>query len=125
MTARSTALEQSRQDRDRLMASYRQQKKKQFEALFADPINGVRFKKFVETLNHFRAGHAERMVEYVRQQQHAWLQFASEDMRTAALEALGNRIVRIREQAGMAPYDDALPGEDDDFFHTIKKVIGL
>lgn len=118
-------LEAKQKERNELNIMYRIEKRKRIEALFADPINGARFRRFVASLNHFGPEHAERMVEYVRSQSDLWIGYASEDMRAAVLEAIGERIIKIREKLGLPPFDDSLPDEPDDVWAICKKVLTL
>lgn len=119
------SLDDAQKERSQLAAAYVVAKKKEREALYADPINGVRFKRFVATLNHFGPDDAARMIEYIRLQCEAWISYSSVDMHAAALEAIRNRIVRIRERAGLVPFDDPLPGQPDDVWQICKKVLEL
>ena len=116
-------LDAKQKERAELSRLYRAEKKREREELFADPINGDNFRRFVATLNHFGPEHAERMVEYVRSQCELWIECASEDMRAAVLGAIGERIIKIREKMGMAPFDDALPDEPDDVWQICRGIL--
>lgn len=116
-------LDHARQERDRLMRQYRASKQAQLRELESDPVYGEKLRKFRLTLNHFGIGHAERMVEYVEGECGKWLGEASEDFKYAVLEACDNRIQRIRMNAGLAPFDDSLPGEEPTVFDLCKKAI--
>lgn len=117
------ALDAKQKERAELSRLYRAEKKREREALFVDPIHGDNFRRFVATLNHFGPDHAERLVDYVRSQCELWIAYASEDMHAAVISAIAERIVQIRERAGLAPFDDSLPGEPDDVWQICKKVL--
>jgi hypothetical protein len=119
----SKTLEAAQKERDRLARIYKIEKARQMKALCADPIYGHRLHSFVATLNHFGPDHAERMIAYVRWQNDLWLKFAENNIRAAALEAIGERIVRIRELARLVPFDDALPGEPDDVWQVCLGIL--
>lgn len=121
-TAQRQAAERAVTDRDRLYRNYARQKKRDLAELYADPEWGDVLRKFVATLKHFGPEHAERMVEYVSGHK---LTKAPIDIRFAALQQCSYRICRIRQRAGLVPFDDPLPGEDDDVFILCKKALGL
>ena len=121
----ASPVEKAVQDRDWLYRRYRAAKKAEHEALFATAVHGPLLRKFGATLNHFGADDAGRMISYVRDQNYAWLRNAPEDIRFAALRMIGHRIQRIRQRAGLVPFDDPLPGEPDDVFRLCKREIGL
>jgi hypothetical protein len=121
--AQQTAADKALEDRDRLYRRYRVIKKAEFERLCADPIWGERLRKFVVTLKDFGADDADRMIMFVQYQGDMWLRSAPDDIRFAALQAIDRRIIRIRQRAGLAPFDDALPGEEDDVFQICKKAL--
>lgn len=125
MSSAASPVEKAIADRDRLYRNYRSAKKRQYEELFALPVHGTLLRKFNSTLGHFGIDDADRMVAYVRERNRAWLRAAPEDIRFAALEMIDHRCQRIRQRAGLVPFDDALPGEDDDVFRLCKRELGL
>jgi hypothetical protein len=118
-----TAADKALEERDRLYRRYRKAKKAEFDGLCADPHWGERLRKFAATVNHFDIDDADQMIAYVRC--HAsWLRHeAPDDIRFAALQAIDHRIVRIRQRAGLAPFDDALPDEEPDVWQLCRKAI--
>jgi len=121
-TAQQHATEKALQDRNRLYRNYKAAKKQDLAALYADPEWGDALRKFVATLTHFGPEHAERMVEYVSSHR---LTGAPADIRFAALQQCDYRITRIRQRAGLVPFDDPLPGEEDNVFLLCKKALKL
>lgn len=117
-----TAIDKALHDRDRLYRNYRAAKRQQLDDLYADTEWGDVLRKFVATLKHFGPEHADRMVEYVTGHK---LTRAPENIRFAALEQCDYRITRIRQRAGLAPFDDALPGEEPTVFQLCRKALGL
>lgn len=120
-----TALDDRQKEQDRLARNYKLAKKRQFLELCADPLHGEWFRKFVATLNHFDINDAPRMIDYVEVQNRKWISGAAPELRAACLEAIGDRIVAIRQRAGLQPFDDPMPGEAGDVFQTCKKAMGL
>jgi hypothetical protein len=110
-------------DRNQLYRHYRVAKTAEHEELFALPEYGDRLRRFNATLGHFGIADSGRMVAYVRDQNYTWLRNAPEDIRFAALQMVGQRIVRIRAKAGLVPFDDPLPHEPDDVFQLCRREL--
>ena len=119
---RQTPVEKAVHDRDRLYRQYKAAKKQELAELYADPEWGDVLRKFVATLKHFGPEHADRMVEYVSTHK---LTQAPLDIRFAALQQCDYRITRIRQRAGLVPFDDPLPGEEPTVFTLCKRALGL
>lgn len=119
------SLDDALYERNKLLRSYNRKKKYELLELYADQMYGEWFRRFVATLNHFSIEHGDRMIEYVRVESKKWLAGASVEIRHAALTAIDNRCVKIRERAGLPPFDDTMPGEEDNVFFTCKSVLGL
>lgn len=122
MTSPDNALD----ERDKLSAAYRIAKRQQLKQLCADPAWGVRLHKFIATLGHFgKPAQAELMHTYVESECNKWLRAAPENIRYAAMEAIDERCIRIRERARLQPFDDPMPGEPDNVFRSCKQMLGL
>jgi hypothetical protein len=124
----STSIEQERvekaiRERDTLYRQYRATKKRDFETLCRISGYGDRLRKFAATLNHFGIEHAARMRLYVEDECRQWLRDAPQDIRNEALSLVGNRIVQVRQRAGLVPFDDPLPDEPDKIFQTVKRML--
>lgn len=122
MNTTPTPAEKALADRDRQWRRYCAAKRQQFAELYADPAWGERLRKFGATLNHFGIEDGDRMVDYVLKSA-IWLHQAPPEIGVAALELVGLHVVRIRQKAGLAPFDDPLPGEEDDTFRLCKKAL--
>lgn len=118
----TTQTEKALTDRDRQLRRYIAAKRQQFAALYADPVHGDRLRKFGATLGHFNIEDGDRMATYVAAEAR-WLREAPPGMRHAALELVGQRLVRMRQKAGLAPFDDPLPGEPLDAYQTCKGIL--
>lgn len=121
--AQQQAAEKAVADRDRQYRRYRAAKKAELQQLFASGPWGKQLHKFHATLGHFGIDDAERLIAYVQGEARSWLLEAPYDTRCSALEIVGYRIVRVRQKAGLVPFDDALPGEPDDLFTRCKREI--
>lgn len=118
-------LDKALAERHQLDRNYRVAKRAELAKLCADSLHGNHLHKLVATLNHFGPSDAERMIAYVRGETERWLCVSSDEIRNAALSAIGERIVTIRVKAGMVPFSDPLPAQDDDVFLICKRMIGL
>lgn len=120
----ATALDHALDERQRLQRAYKHAKRQDMDRLYRTP-HGPALKKFHATLNHFNhPDHADRMLEYINREARNWLAYADKDIRHAALEAIGERCVVIRERAGEPPFCDPMPPEENVFF-TAKRILGL
>lgn len=113
-------LEQALKERDRLTRAYRASKRAQYEKAFEQE---PRLRAFDRAINRCTAADAETMISICRVYQAGWLRNASPEIRALALEIVSRRIVRIREGAGLASFDDALPWEADDVFQQVKRIL--
>lgn len=120
-----SAFDKALDERNRQLRNYRATKRAQLLELYADPLHGEWLRKFITTLGHFGAEHADRMLEYVEREARKWLATAPIDIRYAALEAIDNRCVAIRTRAGMPPFEDPMPWEEPNVFFAAKGFLGL
>lgn len=112
-------------ERDRLARQYRAMRKAELKQLFNSEPHGRQLWKLHATLGHFSINDAARMKEYILREVDSWLGAAPKDIRYEALRIIDTRIIRIRQRAGLLPFDDPLPGEPDRVFQTIKKMLSL
>lgn len=120
-------LDQALDERNRLLRNYNKQKKAELLELCKDELYGERLWKLVATLNHFNCtiDNGDRMIEYVERENKKWLGAAPVEFRYAALSAIDDRCVKIRERAGLAPFEDPMPWQDNNVFFACKEVLGL
>jgi hypothetical protein len=64
---------------------------------------------------------ADRMIDRIEAE--GWLLQADRDFRHLALRLIGQRISRIRRNAGLVELDDPLPDEPDSAFIIIKRLL--
>jgi hypothetical protein len=122
---RNERLDKALDDRRRIYRVYRKAKKLRDQGLYDTPVFGDRLRRFVKTLGHFDMTGSGRMVEYAEREWKTWMREAPADIKFAALQAVDERIMTIREQAGLPPIDDPLPDRPDNAFFTIKKIFGF
>jgi predicted component of type VI protein secretion system len=120
-----TAAEKAIAERDRLARQYRARRRAELKDLFNTEPHGKPLWKLHATLGHFGIGDARQMREYVQREVDSWLGAQPHDIRYEALRLIDSRIIRIRMNAGLVPFDDPLPGEPDKLFQQFKKMLCL
>lgn len=121
----ATAAEKAIAERDRAARIYRAARKAELKRLFNSEPYGKQLWRLHATISHYGITDAAAMKEYVQREVDSWLGDAPHDIRYEALRLIDNRIVRIRQRAGLIPFDDPLPGEPDKAFQSIKKMLQL
>lgn len=124
-SAEQARVEKAIQERNVLYRRYRAAKRTELQELCAASEHGERLRKFAATLNHFGIEHAARMKAYVQDEADQWLGSAPADIRAMALSLIDHRIIRIRQRAGLVPFDDPLPSEPDRIFQTLKRMLAV
>ncbi len=110
-------LEKALRERDRLTRNYRAAKRAQFERAYkAEP----RLRDFARAIRSSGIDDALAMIALCKQ---PWLNCTDPGIRAVALEIVDRRIIQIREQAGLAPIDDALPEEADDVWQICRRIL--
>jgi hypothetical protein len=100
-------------------------RKAELKQLFNSEPHGRHLWKLHATLGHYGMTDAAAMKEYVQREVDTWLGAAPHDIRFEALRLIDNRIIRIRQRAGLVPFDDPLPDEPNRAFQSIKKILAL
>jgi hypothetical protein len=107
-------------ERDALFRSWKRWRREQFDAALAGP-HGEALKAllaFLETVTLETADGV--LVEQVRLSS---LQNADSDIRFLALHMISEVTVRLREERGLVPFDDVLPGEPPTAFQIIREML--
>jgi hypothetical protein len=83
--------------------------------------DGPRTRRLLGFLSTMTLADGAALIAHV--QDEGWLDCDCE-ARADALSIIGTRITHLRERAGLPPFDDPLPGERDNVFLTIRKLLG-
>jgi hypothetical protein len=106
------------QERDRLSLAHRRWRKEAFDALLNGP-HGAAARTLIAFLDHMQSD--ERgLVELV--QSGPWRD-ADADTRFLILVLVDAAAIRLRERAGLAPFDDPLRDKESNMFLTIRKLL--
>jgi len=105
--------EEALQERDRLLRAYRRARNEYREQLFARP-GGEMLQEFARQLHRYGRRDATAMLAYVREQARGWLATVEPQIRVEALSLINERIIAIRQRAGMVPFDDPINPANDE-----------
>lgn len=115
-----TAAEKRLHERNRLSAHYRREDARRVAEALASPL-GRRLANLLAGFDQLTIDDADRLIETVAAQD--WLLQADADFRHLALHLIDARIARIRRAAGLPELDDPLPGEPDNAFLILKRLL--
>ena len=109
--------------RTRLWRHYRTRVRAHRAQVFEGHPLGGRLREFYLRLQRFKPADAAAFLTYIQEQNRVWLCAAPPEVRALALGMAGDKIRRLREAAGMVPFDDPLPGEEDDMFQACRREL--
>jgi len=115
-TARGKRLD----ERSRLAAHFRREEARRVAEALASP-RGRQLADLLAGFDHLAIDDADLMITTVATQD--WLLRADVDFRYLALRLIDARIARIRRDAGLPELDDPLPGEPDNAFLILKRML--
>lgn len=118
----SERAEKALSDRDRQYRHYTKAKIAELHELCATPPFGAQLADFVANLRTFGIDDNEAYLRYIDDSYARWIHRADKTTRTTAMSIAAHRIMEIRISAGMLPFDDPLPGSDDDMFQLLRQV---
>jgi hypothetical protein len=110
-------------ERDLLYRRYRAAKRAHRDTLYREHACGPDLRAFAAHIHRYDLRDAEMMLLYVREMARGWISSAPPEIRAEALSLVNEQIMRIRTRAGLAPFDDPLPGEADDVFQMCKQEL--
>jgi hypothetical protein len=110
--------EKAQQERDRLSLAHRRWRKESIDALLSGPHGGVA-QALLDFLEHMESDE-HGLIEHV--QSGPWRD-ADADARFLVLVLVDAAVIRLRERAGLVPFDDPLHDEESNTFLTIRKLL--
>jgi hypothetical protein len=114
---RKPQLEKELRDGAHLLRAWKRWHADQLEETLNGP-HGTAVAQVVAFLKHMQPGSASALIALLRE--HDWSQMDA-DVRLVVLHEINQAITRLRERAGLAPIDDALPAERPNAFLLIKE----
>lgn len=115
-----TAAERQLEENDALLRGYNAWLKERQETLLASPI-GREVKGLLTFLRTMTLSSAPALVRLVETA--SWMRNAEPPTRAELLWLIDRGITRLRVREGLPPFDDALPGEPDSAFLTIREAL--
>jgi len=114
------ARKKEEKDEAKQMAYYRVWKREMRAEMIAQ--HGVKLEALMKMLKNMTMESSGDLVDYI---EHAdWLIKADPHSRVTILGYIDYAIIRLRIRHGLAPFDDALPGEEDlTVFQIIRKIL--
>jgi hypothetical protein len=117
MRRRKSEKDQELKNSGRLLSAWRTWHREQLEEVLAGP-HGTAVAQVMATLKHMTPDSAPALISLMRD--FDWSQMSA-DVRLVVLHEINQAITRLRERAGLAPIDDALPGQRMNAFLLIKE----
>lgn len=119
-TRAKTAAERQLEENDALLRGYNAWLKEREAALLARSI-GREVKGLLTFLRTMTLSSAPPLVRLVETA--SWMRNADRATRAELLWLIDRGITRLRVREGLPPFDDALPGEPDNAFLTIREAL--
>ena len=108
------------EDDARLMRAYRAWHREQLEEALAGP-DGPMLERLVYILKTLAPSSAPLLLAYIRGVDWPSVNYPT---RLITLHEVNIAITKLREKSGQDPFDDGLPGERDNVFRTLQKIVG-
>jgi hypothetical protein len=112
---RVKAEEKALQERDDLFRLWKQWRREQVEALLSGP-HGTKAQELLGFLQAMSLSDAPRLIEFVRD---AGWRHADANTKFEILSLVDTAITVLRERAGLAPFDDGIPPDEEPSASTI------
>jgi hypothetical protein len=118
-TAHKLAQQNALQERDQLCRLWQKWHQERVDALLAGPCGDAArvLIRFLETIT------LEQGSELIALVRNAYWSEADSNTRFLILGLIDSRIAQLREQHGLAPFDDALPDEPPTVFQIVREVM--
>jgi|SRR6188768_88772 len=113
--------EQAVADREALLRRYRAASKAEFKALI-EGENGPNWWALEHKLKTLTPDSIHLLLDFIKDP-NCWLHAANLHTRQTALSIIAARLLLLRLERGMAPFDDSLPGEELTAFEIIRDYL--
>lgn len=118
--AQQQRLKAVRDEKQQLSKQYRAARRAQINRVLDCP-EGPRIRKMANWMRRLDIAQGGAVIEVVQRQR--WLLDAPPEVRHTALSIFHTIITKKRENAGLHPFDDPLPGQPDNVFLQLKKLL--
>jgi hypothetical protein len=103
----------------KLSRAYRAWQREQLDAALAS-AHGATIAELMTLLDRLELSSAAALLNFVRRCDWSSVSY---DTRLTVLHEINERITRMRERHGLAPFDDPLPGQPDNVFRIIRAIL--
>jgi hypothetical protein len=111
-------------ERALLYRRYRAARRAHRNAIYSTHPLGPELQNFAYQLTRYsQLADAAAMLTFVREIARGWLALAPPEIRAEALSLVNERIMSIRQHAGLEPFNDPLPGEEWGVFQLCKQEL--
>jgi hypothetical protein len=114
-----THIDKDEADRERLMKAWCAVQQRQIDDALVGPY-GAQVAALLAFLKELSLEREAELVEFVRAD--SW-RGADPDTRFLVMRLVGSRLASLREDAGLAPFDDPLPDEPPSTFLRIREML--
>ena len=112
-------VDKEQQDRERLFVAHRRWRKQAIDTLLNGPLSAAA-RVLVDFLDRMQSDDECGLIDLVRSG--PWRD-ADADTRFLILVLVDAAVIRLRERAGLVPFDDPLRDEESNTFLTIRKLL--
>jgi hypothetical protein len=112
-------LDKEEADREQLMKAWCAVQQRQIDDALVGPC-GAQIGALLAFLKELSLDREAELVGFV--QADSW-HSANPDIRFLAMRLIGSRLVRLREDAGLPPFDDPLPGDPPSVFLQVREML--
>jgi hypothetical protein len=114
-----TRIDKDEIDRERLMKAWCQWQQRQLDDVLVGPY-GAQIAALLAFLKELSLDREAELVEFIRTD--TW-RSANADVRFLVMRLIGSTLAKLREEAGLAPFDDPLLGEPRNVFLQIRELL--
>jgi hypothetical protein len=112
-------IDKDQADREKLMRAWCVFQQRQIDDALVGP-HGIQIAALLAFLKDLSLEREAELVDFV--QADSW-RCADPDTRFLAMRLIGSRLAKLREDAGLAPFDDPLPDEPPSTFLRIRELL--
>jgi hypothetical protein len=106
-------------DQARLTRAWKARHREQLEEALAGP-HGAQISELMALLDRLELSSAAALLAFIRRSEWSSVGY---DTRLVVLHQINDRITRMRERHGLAPFDDPLPGQPDNVFRIVRAIL--
>lgn len=115
-----TAQEREQREKQQLLREWIKWRREESDEMLEGP-NGSEYRALLVLLSSLAPSSANALTSYVYRC--TWVKKLAHKEKMIVLRAISDSIIRLRQSMGLAPFDDALPGEEPTAFELIRDYV--